>query len=94
MPRCCGRDGRTPDFKTFANFSIFDDLNTVASLLDDRARIAADERVAAEMFAALDGFKEKRLALSANFAVGRERRFQIGENAARDGNEISLRREL
>jgi len=65
-----------------------------AVLPDHRARVAAHEGVAPEMFAAFDRFEEERLALAADFAVGRERRFQIGENAARDGNEISLRRKL
>ena len=68
--------------------------DVLAVLPDDRARIAADERVAPDVFAALDGFEEERFALPADFAVGRERRFQIGEDAARDGNEISLRGEL
>ena len=59
--------------------------------LDDRARIAADERVAAEMFAAFDGFEQKRFALAADFAVGRERRFNVGQQAARDGDQVALR---
>ena len=57
-------------------------------------RPSHDELKTPDMFAALDGFKEKRFALPADFAIGGERRFQIGENAARDGNEISLRRKL
>jgi hypothetical protein len=42
------------------------------------------------VFAAFDRFAEEGLALTANFAVGRERRFQIGQNAARDRNQVAL----
>src|ERR1039458_5209494 len=82
------------DDGAFRNAAVLDHLDMLAVLPDDGARIAADERIAPDMFAALDGFKEKRFARAANFAVGRERRFQIGKDAARDGNEISLRRIL
>ncbi len=61
-----------------------------AGLLDNGARIAADERIAADVFAALDRFTEKRFALAANLAVGRERRFHIGQDAARDRNQVAL----
>ncbi len=53
-----------------------------AGLLDDGARIAADKGVAANVLAALDRFKEERFALAANFPIGRERRFQIRQDAA------------
>ena len=43
------------------------------------------------MLAALDGFKQERFARAADLAVGGERCFQIGQDAARDGNEVSLR---
>ena len=78
----------------FHDLAVFDDLHAVAGLLDDRAGIAADERVAAQMFAALDGFKEEGFARAADFAIGRERRFDVREQPARDGNEVSLRGQL
>ena len=53
------------DLKTFHHFPVFDDLDAVAVLPDDGARIAADERVAPDVFAALDGFKQERFALPA-----------------------------
>jgi hypothetical protein len=60
-------------------------------LLDDRARIATDERIASEMLAAFDGFKKERFALAADFSVGRKRCFNVGQQAARDGNHVALR---
>ena len=78
------------NFKAFNDFAVFDDLDAVAGLLDDGARIAADERVAAQMFAAFDGLEQKGFALPADFPVGRQRRFNIGQQAARDGNQVSL----
>ncbi len=46
------------------------------------------------MFAAFDGFKEERFTLAADFAIGRERRFDVGENARSHGNQVALTREL
>ena len=63
------------------DLAVFEHLDAVAGLPDDRARIAADERIAPEVFAAFDRFEQKRFALPANFAVGRERRFKIGQQA-------------
>ena len=60
------------DDGAFRDAAVFDHLDVLAVLPDDRARIAADERVAPEMFAALDGFKEKRFALRRGFC-GRPR---------------------
>src|SRR5687768_9800417 len=62
-----------------------------AVLANDRARIAADERVTAEMFAAFDRFKKERLALPANFQISGERRFEIREQTPRDRHKIALR---
>ena len=47
--------------------------------------------VAAEMLAAFDRFEQKRFALAADFPVGGERRFNVGQQAARDGDHVALR---
>jgi hypothetical protein len=67
-----------------------EDFDAVAVLADDRARIAAHEGVASEVFAALDGFEEERFALAADLAIGGERGFEIGQQAAADGDQVSL----
>jgi hypothetical protein len=46
------------------------------------------------MFAAFHGFEKKRFTLAANLAIGREWRFDIGKNAAGDGNQVALPRQL
>ena len=69
-------------------------LNTVARLLDDRARVATDERIAAQMFAAFDRLEQKRFALSANFAISGKGRLEIGQQTARDRDEVPLRRQF
>jgi flagellar basal body rod protein FlgB len=46
------------------------------------------------VLAAFHGLKQERLALSADFALSRERRLKIRQDAARDGNQVPLRREL
>ena len=74
--------------------AVLDDLHVLAVLADDGAGIAANKGVAAKVLAALDGFEEERLAGAADFAVGGEGRFQVGQNASRNGNKISLRGEL
>ena len=87
----CSADLRTT-VKLSITLPFSSDFDAVAGLADDRARIAADERVAAEMFAAFDRFEQERFALAADFAISRERRFDIGEQPARDRNQIALRR--
>lgn len=77
--------------KTFDNLPIFNDFDAIAGLLDDRARIATNERIAPEMLAAFDRFEQKRFARAADFSVGRKRRFDVGQQAACDGNHIALR---
>ena len=84
----------TFNLKFLHDLAVLDDLDAVGRLLDDGARIAADERVAPDVLAAFHGLEQERLALAADFAVGRERRLKIREDAARDGNQVSLRREL
>ena len=73
------------------DLAVFNKFDAIAGLADDGARIAADKRIAPQMFAAFDGFEQKRFALPANFVIGGERRFKVGQNAARDRDEISLR---
>ena len=75
---CCG------------DFAVLDDIDAPALLADDGAGIAADEGIAANVFAAFDGFEKKRLALPANLAIGGEGRFQIRQNPARDRDEVAL----
>ena len=76
------------------DLAVLNDFNLAARLLDDRARIAADKRVASEMFAAFHGFKEERLALATDFAISRERRFDVGENAGGDRDQVALIRQF
>ena len=59
-------------------------------LTDDGAGIAADEGVAADVFAALDGFKKEGFAGATDLAVGGQGRFEIGQDAAGHGDEVSL----
>ena len=72
----------------------FQNLDVAVVLPDDRAGIATDEGITSEMFAAFDGFEQERFARAPDFAVGREGCFDIGEEPARDGNEISVRGEF
>ena len=83
-----GRIGGS-DGERLQDFSIFDHLDAGPGLANDGAGIAADERVTADVFAALDGLEEERFALAADFAIGRERSFEVGENGSGDGDEIS-----
>src|SRR5476649_2539664 len=46
------------------------------------------------MFAALDRLEQKRFARAVDFAISRERRFNVGEQAARDGDHVALRGQL
>ena len=78
----------------FDDFAVFETSTRSAGLADDRARIAADERVTADVFAAFDRFEQKRFARAADFAIGRERRFDVGQQAARHRHQVSLRGEL
>ena len=91
--RFVGGIGLRGDVEGLGDFSVFDDLHRAAGLADDGARVAADERVAPDGVAALDGFEEEGFALAAQFAVGGEGRFKIGEDAAYDRDEIPLLRQ-
>ncbi len=46
------------------------------------------------MFRPFDRLEEERLALSANFAIGGERRFDIGQQPPGHGDQVSLRGQL
>ena len=70
--------------------AVFDDLNLAVVLADDGAGVAANEGVAADVFAALDGFKEEGFTGAADLAIGGQGRLKIGEDAARDGDEIPV----
>src|SRR6266545_5194179 len=82
------------DGKKFDDLSIFDDFDAIADLTDDRARIASEERVAAQMFPALDRLEEEGFSRAADFAIGRKRRLKIGEQTAGDRNQVALRRQV
>ena len=75
------RRGRVGNHEFLDDLAVFDEFDAVADLPDDGARIAADERIAAQMFAALDRLEQERFALPANFVIGGERRFKIGEQS-------------
>ena len=85
---------RFRDDRPAHDLAVFNNFDVMAGLPDDGARIAADKRVTAQMFAALDRFKQKRLTLAAYLVIGGERRFKIREDAARDRNQVSLLRQL
>ena len=42
------------------------------------------------MLAAFDGFEQKRFALPANLAIGRQRRFNVSQQTARHRDQVSL----
>src|ERR1700722_17451284 len=90
VPHRPSAGGLRADGEALDGLPVFDKFDPCPSLLAHRARSAADERVAANMLAALDRFAEKGLALAANFLVGRERRFQIRQNAPSDRNQVAL----
>ena len=85
--------GPARDHKLLHDVAAFDDLDAIVGLPNDRARVAANEGVTTQMLAAFDRFKKKRFALAANFPIGRQGRFQVGQQTARDRNQVALRRE-
>lgn len=72
----------------FDHLAVRDDLNAVGGLLDDGARVAAHERIAPEVLAALDRLEQEGFPLPPDLLVGGQRRLEIREDAARDGDEI------
>ena len=76
--------------KLSTHLAVLQHLHRLAHLPDDRARIAAHEGVAPEVFAALDRLEQERLARPADLAVGRERRFDIRQQPAGDGDQVAL----
>ena len=64
-----------------------------AAVLHERdARVRADEGIAADVLAALDGLEQERRAFAAQLLVGRDRRFQIGQQLAVNRNEVTAAR--
>ena len=63
-------------------------------LADYRARIAAHERVAAEVLAALDGLEEERLPGPANLAIRGERGFNVSQEGAGYRHQVALAGQL
>ena len=82
------------DLELLRDLAVFDQFHARTGLLDDRARIAAHERVAPDVHPALDRLEEERLALAANFFIRGERRFKVREQAARDRNQVALFRQF
>ena len=80
----------TDDLVRLPHLAALDPLHLVADLDDHPARVAAHERVAAKMLAALDRLEQERLAPAPDFAISRQRRFLIGQQPARDRNQVSL----
>src|ERR1043166_600072 len=83
------RSSRSRHDKFFPHFAVLDNLDGVASLFDQGAWIAADKRIAADVFASLDGLEQKRFTLSANFLIGGKRRFEVGQDGARDRDQVA-----
>ena len=90
-------DKRVPAGKRLARdgemvrqLAILQHVHAGAVLADDRARVAADKGIAAQVFAAFDRFEEERFALPADFPVGREGRFKISQEPAGNGDEVPL----
>ena len=46
------------------------------------------------MLAAFDRLEQERFARPADFAIGRERRFKVGQQSAGDRDEIALGRQF
>jgi len=60
-------------------FAIFEDLDPVALLADNRTRVAADKGIAPEMLAAFDRFEKERFTGPPDFSISRQRGFDIRE---------------
>jgi hypothetical protein len=69
---------------------VFDQLHVAPNLPDNRTRVAAHERIAPQMFAALDRLEQERLARPAYFAIGRERGLDISQQLAGNRDEVAL----
>ena len=75
------------------HFAVLDHLDGLAHLTNDPARVAADKGIAPDVLASFDGFKQERLALPANLAIGRERRLDVRQQPAGDGDQVALGRQ-
>jgi hypothetical protein len=89
FPKFLRRD-RSGHQETFHHLPVFDDFHLRPGLLDYGPGVAADEGVAAEVLAAFDGLEEEGFAAAADFAVGGKRRLEVGQQAARYGDEVAL----
>ena len=89
-----GRRRRMGDQEFLDDFAVLDQLQLAADLADDGAGIAAHKRIAPEMFAAFHRLEQERFALAANFVIGGERGFEIGEQPARHRDDVALLGEL
>ena len=54
-----GRGEGRFNYKRLDGFSILNNFDLIAGLADERARVAADEGIPADVFAAFDGFKKE-----------------------------------
>ena len=61
---------------------------------ENLARTAADEAVAGELFAALDGFKEVGRAGGLELGVGGDGRLEVRHEVGVNGNDVALGGEL
>ena len=60
---------------------MFKDLHPITDLADHRTGAAADEGIAAQVLAPLDGLEEERFSLPSQFLVGGQGCFKIREQA-------------
>ena len=72
------------------HLAVFHNLHLITVLPYNPARIAADKRVPAQVFTALDALAQERLAARTNFAVGRQRRLEVRQNLAVHRDQIPL----
>ena len=72
------------------DLAVLKHFDGLAHLPDDRARIAAHERVAPDMLAALDRLEQEGLARPTDLAIGRKRRFNVSQQPAGDGDQVAL----
>ncbi len=64
------------------------EVGPVLADLEHLARRRPDERVAADVLAALDALEEERVPAAAELQVGRDRRFEVGQHLAVDRREL------
>ena len=67
------------------------DLGGVRVAGEDLARPAADEAVAGDVFAALDGLEQVGRAGGLELGVGRDGRLEVGHEVGINGHDVALR---